>query len=299
MLAFAALAFASFHSVHPVATAPAACSAPVSAAGRAYVCTVGRGPDVLLIPGLGGSPAVWTSTVDQLRGRNRLHLAQVGGFGGAPAGPNANGPVLAPVVDALASYLRANTRGPVAVVGHSTGGKLALMLAARHPELVNRVLVIDMLPFFGLAVNPRAKGSADMAPVAEGAKRGVLEADAERFGAQQAAATARFALRADSRATVLRDVLASDRRVYAQGMYDLLLTDLRPELPRIDAPVTVLYAAGDKVVGWGPLDADALYRSSYGGLKGVRLIPVPDAGHLLMDDQPERYARELAAFVER
>ena len=36
--------------------------------------------------------------------------------------------------------------GPVALVGHSMGGKVAMMLALRHPELVERLAVIDVSP---------------------------------------------------------------------------------------------------------------------------------------------------------
>jgi pimeloyl-ACP methyl ester carboxylesterase len=37
-------------------------------------------------------------------------------------------------------------RGPVALVGHSMGGKTAMVLALRHPELVERLVVADMSP---------------------------------------------------------------------------------------------------------------------------------------------------------
>ena len=36
--------------------------------------------------------------------------------------------------------------GPVALVGHSMGGKTAMMLALRHPELVERLVVADVSP---------------------------------------------------------------------------------------------------------------------------------------------------------
>jgi pimeloyl-ACP methyl ester carboxylesterase len=264
---------------------------------RISVTVQGKGPDVVLIPGLGGSPEVWSGTTRRLKGRARVHLVQVAGFAGAPAGANAEGPVLAPVAEEIAAYLRSRGLTKPKLIGHSTGGKLALMVAARHPDLPGEIMVVDMLPFFGLAVNPAAKTSTDILPIARAAQQGVLRADASRFEAEQTAAAERYARSAMSRAAALRGVLASDRRTYAQAMHDLISTDLRPELANIKAPVTVLYASTDVIVGFPARDVGATYRASYAGLPTVRLIPVPDSSHMIMDDQPARLAQEIDAFL--
>jgi len=47
---------------------------------------VGQGPDVILIPGLASSRSVWDAEAEKLKGHYRLHLIQLNGFGGAPAG---------------------------------------------------------------------------------------------------------------------------------------------------------------------------------------------------------------------
>src|SRR4051812_4911292 len=35
---------------------------------------------------------------------------------------------------------------PVALVGHSMGGKVSMLVALRHPELVERLVVVDVAP---------------------------------------------------------------------------------------------------------------------------------------------------------
>ena len=60
---------------------------------RISVVTRGRGPDIVLIPGLAAHRDVWTGVAGQLDRRYRLHLVQVKGFAGFAPGANANGPL--------------------------------------------------------------------------------------------------------------------------------------------------------------------------------------------------------------
>lgn len=50
--------------------------------------------------------------------------------------------------DLVADHLRGTVAGdgPINLVGHSLGGKVAMVLALRHPELVSRLVVVDISP---------------------------------------------------------------------------------------------------------------------------------------------------------
>src|SRR4051812_4807299 len=71
---------------------------------RFSVEVIGRGPDVLLIPGLPSGRDVWRATAAALPGY-RYHLLQVSGFAGETARGNRVGPVLAPLADEIIRYI--------------------------------------------------------------------------------------------------------------------------------------------------------------------------------------------------
>src|SRR5690349_3953604 len=133
----------AFVAISGLAAAPAG-AAPFKPS-RISVSVRGSGPDVILIPGLSASRGVWNGTVAAVPGY-RYHLVQVAGFAGTPAAGNSSGPVAAPVADEIAAYIAANRLGRPAIVGHSMGGSIAMMIGARHPEVAGRVMVVDMLP---------------------------------------------------------------------------------------------------------------------------------------------------------
>ena len=90
----------------------------------------GTGPDVLLIPGLASSGAVWDDTVKQLCTRHRCHVFTLAGFAGVPA---QSGPLLDNVDAALATYIEQQHLQAPIVIGHSLGNFVALRLAIGHP----------------------------------------------------------------------------------------------------------------------------------------------------------------------
>jgi len=265
------------------------------ASERMRVEVRGAGPDVVLIPGLASTPEVWRATADRLDDSHRVHLVHVSGFGGRPAGANATGAVVAPLASELARYIAEEKLARPAVIGHSLGGLAALRLAAEHPGAVGRVLVVDALPFYPLLLNPRATVETTT-PQANAMRDAILAASPEQFVALQAASMARLVKDAAARERYARIGGASDKAVVAAAMHEVLTTDLRPELSKITAPVTVLYAWDLQMPATAAVYG-AVWRDAYANLRGVKLVRVDDSFHFIMDDQPERFAREVEAFL--
>jgi pimeloyl-ACP methyl ester carboxylesterase len=256
-LATGAPALAQAHGDHGQHPAPARAGAPEAGHGHAHAdFESGRfhvrvdGPehpvgDIIMIPGLSSSPHAFDLLTEELKGRYRIHRIHVQGFAGAPAEDNATGPVAAPVAEDLARYIAEQGLNRPAVIGHSMGGTIGMMLAARHPDSVGRLMVVDMIPFMGAMFGGAAATPASVAPMADQIYAGMTTAPEESYR-QQAAAAVTGMIRTESlRAGPLQDSARSDRAVSSSAYRELIVTDLRPELPRIKAPTTVLYVAFD------------------------------------------------------
>lgn len=273
----------------------ASCSAPLVAGKRITVKVEGSGPDVVLIPGLSSPRAVWDTTAKRLKGRYRLHLVEVRGFDGGDAGPNADGPVLDPMMKEVADYIDdcitdAGRPAP-AIIGHSLGGLTGLMIAARAPQEVGKLMVVDSLPFFGMLFGPTATvetvepQAATMRAMMSA--RDNAEADARTLQIMSATET--------GRAQVKAWTAAADAKVAAQLMYDDMTTDLRPELGAILSPVTIVYPLDASVLSADQVDQ--LYKGAFAPVKDATLVRIDGSRHFVMLDQPDAFAKAVDAFL--
>lgn len=275
--------------------APAAPARGAFASDRMTVEVRGEGnDDVILIPGLASSRDVWKEAADVLAARHRVHLVQVAGFAGEPARASADGNVVAPLVEELDRYIREARLGQPAVVGHSLGGATALALAERHPDAVGRLVIVDALPFFPMLFGPVT--AEQVRPQADAMRDATLAMPPAQFAAAQERTMQRLVKSDAMRPVALRWSLDSDRSTLARAAHELMVTDLRADLPKVHVPAMVIYAA-DEAAGLPGARADALYGAAYQDLAGVKLVRIDDASHFLMWDQPARFAKELDAFL--
>lgn len=266
------------------------------AADRMTVTVTGKGPDVILIPGLASSGAVWDATVKQLSTTHRVHVVQVAGFAGAPVAGNAEGAVVEPLVEAVDGYIKSAKLKSPAVIGHSMGGFTGLLLARRHPEDISRLMIVDSLPFFAVLFSPAATVES-VKPQAAMMRDGIVAMAPDAFAAQQAATVQRFVKSPEGLKLVLDWSKASSQPVVARAMYDLLTTDARGELAAIKTPVTLLYAF-DASTGFPAQMVDKTYADAYAALPGVALKRVDDARHFIMLDQPQAFATAVETFLK-
>ena len=244
---------------------------------RFSVEVVGRGPDVILIPGLTSGRAVWRATAAAVPGY-RYHLIQVAGFAGEPARGNRTGPVVAPLAEEIARYIADRRLDRPAIVGHSMGGTIAMMIAARRPELIGRIMVVDMLPqpagLFG--GNARDAGPLANFMATRGGSR-LFNSMMVLFSPPEVAR-------------------GSDPAVVGRATRELATTDLTGQLSRIRAPFTVVYASPDPLARAA---VDDSFERAYASARNARLVRIDGSGHMVMLDQPARFRAVLRDFLSR
>jgi pimeloyl-ACP methyl ester carboxylesterase len=144
----------------------------------------------------------------------------------------------------------------VILLGHSNGGRISLAYAAKHPEKVAQLFLIDSAGIYHNEFPIRLK----------------------RFIFGRAAKVGKVFTKSKSLRAVLykfsreHDYEKADP-VVRLTMVNLIRSDLREDLPRVKTPTTIIWGAEDKVT---PLsDGEVLHR----GIKGSTLQIVNNARH--------------------
>ena len=251
-------------------------AAPSFASRRIAVTTRGNGRDVLLIPGLASGPGLWTDILDKVPDC-RWHLVHVRGFAGLAPHANASGPLIQPLADEIARYVRTAGLVRPAVIGHSMGGTLAMMLGLKG--VAARIMVVDMLPAGAAMVGGTARGM------------GYLAGQLSQYFTGTKAGRAYLA-------QILADApgaRGSDPDVIANALRDLANVDLGPQLGRIGVPMEVVYAVGSDAAQSAQITRN--FRTAYAAKKDLKLTPIGPSGHVVMADQPARFAATVRDFL--
>jgi pimeloyl-ACP methyl ester carboxylesterase len=261
--------------VPAVASHPPPAPAFVPASFVARVSGTGR--PVIFIPGLGCPALVWDDTVAHLGAGIQAHVLQLAGFSGQAA-MKSDAPLAATVRDELAHYIRDRKLDHPVIVGHSMGGFIAMWLAAEEPDLVGPIVVLDA----GAAITGVDEQGA------RAARDQVLSSSEADFAKGTRAMFGTMFGDAKRAEPVIVEVLKSDRKAFANALYELFTTDIRPELPKITAPVLELVADGPY--------ADDLQKQ-HAAIPHHDEKLLPHTHHFVMYDDPKATFAAIDAFL--
>jgi pimeloyl-ACP methyl ester carboxylesterase len=244
------------------------------AGGRVFGSAVGSAPFVVLaLPGWMHTVADYDGVFARLPEGTGAVALDLPGFGGAtpePAeamGSAGYAEVVAPVFDELG--------GPVVLVGHSFGGRVALHLAAEHPEHV-KALVLTGVPNLLPRTGPTAKAPIGFRLAKALHKKGLITD--ERMEARRRQSGSADYRNAPS-ATMRNVLVAATNENY------------EAELRQIACPIELVWGEDDTAA---PI---AVARRAAADLTGATLTSLEHVGHLTPTAAPQAIADAIAKHL--
>lgn len=246
--------------------------------------TLGEGEPLLVLHGLFGQRGNWSSIARRLAASRRVLLADLRNHGDSPHDARMDYQAMAEDIAALI----AAEGGAMDVLGHSMGGKAAMLLALAEPARLRRLVVVDIAPVtYPSAFRPYAEAMAAI-PLRPGLRR--AEADA-----------------------ALREAVPD------AGVRAFLLQNLRfgDGAPAWRCNLAVITAALDAISGFPALpeaarwEGEALFvageNSAYLDARGraatlarfpaAAFAVVPGAGHWVHAEAPEAFLAAVMPFL--
>ena len=271
---------------------------------RLHVRTLGdAGPWVVFVHGLFGQGKNWTTIAKGLTDRHRVALVDLPNHGHSPWTDRVD---YVDMAQLLAEELEALGE-PVTLVGHSMGGKVAMELALRRPELLRALVVVDIAPTEYPVAGPRTGDpEEELSPFADfiaAMKAMDLDAIERREDADRAlrdAVPSRM-VRSFLLQSLVREGLGADGGWRWRLNLDALERDLEtlrgfPDPPPdavFDGPVLWIAGADSHYVLPEDRDRmDALFPTT-------RLVRVKNAGHWVHSEQPDIFLETLRRFLDR
>jgi len=256
----------------------------------------GQGTPMLLIPGLSNSGAVWDETVARYEDKYQMHVVTLPGFAGQP--PMAeNEPYLSQVRDQLLTYLKAQKLENPIVVGHSLGGYMAMMMAIEQPELFQKILIVDAVPFIPALTMPGATEENSKA-MADIMKAQMDKQDEAMSSASLDQILASMITDPERIKLAKKWGMDSDSASVSQAMYEMMTTDLRQKIATVKTRTLVMGSwIAYKDYGMSHERLDLSYGAQYKNMENHTLVITDTGKHFIMWDDPDFYFAKMDAFL--
>jgi 3-oxoadipate enol-lactonase len=226
----------------------------------------------------GGSSRTWGSVVERLQAQARCVALDLRGWGASSAlDGRYDLDAMAGDVLALLSSLRS---GPVVLVGHSMGGKVALMAATTKPEGLSGLVLVAPAPPGPMPVPPEGRSAMLASYQSRDGARGALDV----LGGRD--------LPDGLREQVVADILAGHpdaKRAWTDGG---MTQDITAMISGLQLPVEIVVGDRDEVEP--PVRLAAAYAPV---LAQMRMTVLEGVGHLCPLQAPDAVARACSAML--
>ncbi|MDV6374477.1 alpha/beta fold hydrolase [Deinococcus arenicola] len=232
---------------------------------------------LVLVHGFGTSRHIWRRVLGEVEAL----VVDLPGFGDAAYAGRA-GQTVEDMAQALTDMLREVGEGPYRVAAHSMGGKVALLLAARNPELVSELFLIAPSPPTPEPMDPEGR-----------AKLRAAHGNRDALNAQYHGVTVQPIPEQDF-AQLVQDGLRASHDAWTAWPDVGSREDISGELDGLNLPITVLFSEDDPAISPDTIRSEVLAR-----FPQAKAVAIHGSGHLIPLEQPEAVISLLQAEEER
>lgn len=249
-----------------------------------HAVEMGEGPVLVLLHGLFGQARNFGTVQRQLAARFRVIAFDLRNHGTSPHGDGMAYPEMA--ADVAESLSERKVQSAM-LVGHSMGGKVAMRLALDFPDVVTRLVVVDIAPVaYASAFHGYTAAMADM-----DMRPGLTRADADAVLAPAVADPA-------VRQFLLQNLAFGDRAHWRIGLAEIAagLPDIE-NWPAVAARYAgpTLFVAGERSDYIRPEHRGIIVEEFTRG----RFVTVKNSGHWVHADNPAAFVAVLENFLSR
>jgi 3-oxoadipate enol-lactonase len=255
-----------------------------------YYDDYGAGHPVLFMSGLAGTRLGWWKQIEPFATKFRVVNLdnRDAGDSGLGTGPY----TIADMSEDTAGVIENLNLGRAHVIGISMGGMIALELAIRHPERVDKLVLVATTAGGPTGVHAKPEIAALLIRAGEES----LETRTRRtFTA--IAGEGHMAAHPEDLEQIVKNSLAKPMSLESYqrqlgACLDHWSKGVADRLSQITAPTLVVHGDGDPLIPYPNGQSLAAH------IAGARLITFPGVGHISMIESPERFNREVIQFLE-
>lgn len=260
---------------------------------RIHYVEKGEGNPLVLVHGIPTSSYLWRGMIDELSAHGRVIALDLPGFGLSDPPPDGDY-TISRYARILASFLEALAVERATLVCHDLGGPIVLTYALRHPEKYERLVILDTFLHRDIPPLPLSMRIARIRPLGElflwlggeAIARAALEEGVFDKSTISQELVRRYYMPAGDPGKLNRSMLGTLRMDYQDDV-----AFIEQNLSSIEKPTLILWAEHDAYL---PL---RLGQRIHEDIRGSRMERIPDCGHFIPEDQPERATKAIVDFL--
>jgi len=253
--------------------------------GLVHYEVMGRGEPIICLHGWLGSWRYWVATMEALSARYRVYAIDMWGFGDSDKLPERC--TVPHFVDLVDKFMEEEGLTKATLIGHSTGGTVALKLALDRPEKVRQLVVVGAVvqgssvsPIIGIINNPLTASAFVVGRV--------LGHLVIKIIAMWLSSSWQVWYR-----EILDDALKVTRDSSYRSMQSLRGIDLSSRIGLLDIPVLAVCGEHDNIVD--PKQVDLVKKR----VRTATVVKMKKCKHFPMLDKPDEFNKLVVNFLER